>query len=407
MNIIKLTRVLVLFFIALNPLYSQSKVVWATADKCGFDPMHAARTFDALGHAWGYGYDTLQIDLQKWTQSPFAQIDSIGASTLNRALWMLTITDSTAAIVPRIRISIHARTHPGEVQSTWVTNELINQLLGDSGLARLLRRNCIFNILPMYNPDGVELGFARGNANGIDIESNWYAAQSEQEVLMLRQFFKGKMNTANPIEIALNMHSAYACKRYFVFHDAAGTSTEYEELERDFVDKIHNQWPEEIEPWSYMITWTNGTPLRYPESWFWLNHGAAVMALTYEDKNCDTAADFDRVANALLTGIGEYLGLQSEPTSVTENRSISAANTVVRLYPNPVAAGGIFQVAISSNKEMDAMYLFDILGRRVGSFMRPGREAAFRLPNLPAGKYFLTTIFKNSRVVTPITILQN
>ncbi|MCI0691821.1 hypothetical protein L0337_07415 [candidate division KSB1 bacterium] len=111
------------------------------------------------------------------------------------------------AVEPRLRIWMHARTHPSEVQGWWVTDEMIKLLLGETSLARLLRERCLFNIMPMYNPDGVELGLARENAHGVDIESNW----------------------------------------------------------------------------NYFVSWVGSTPTQYPESWFWLNHREAVMALTYEE----------------------------------------------------------------------------------------------------------------------------
>ena len=42
-------------------------------------------------------------------------------------------------------------------------------------------------IIPMINPDGVELEYNRENANGIDIESNWNTYPHQPEVQALRQ----------------------------------------------------------------------------------------------------------------------------------------------------------------------------------------------------------------------------
>jgi len=44
----------------------------------------------------------------------------------------------------------------------------------------------------------------------------------------------------NPIKVALNMHSSYSCKRYFVYHDAAGTSDNYTILEQQFIDVVQS-----------------------------------------------------------------------------------------------------------------------------------------------------------------------
>jgi murein tripeptide amidase MpaA len=165
----------------------------------GFVPDTSSVEYKQLAATgWGYGYDTLRYDLQQWKKSPFATIDSIGATFQKRAMYMVTIQDTTLMFEPRKRIWIHARTHPNEVQGTWVTNEIIKFLLGSTPIAQRLRDSCIFNIVPMYNPDGVELGKPRENANGIDIESNWSTTPSQPEVAVLRATFTRLMALENP-----------------------------------------------------------------------------------------------------------------------------------------------------------------------------------------------------------------
>lgn len=86
-------------------------------------------------------------------------------------------------------------------------------------------------VIPQYNPDGVELGKPRENANDIDLEREWDKSPMQIEAALKNRFMQ-IMSTNNPIRIALNLHSAYTCKRYFVFHDPTGTSIEYSELEK-------------------------------------------------------------------------------------------------------------------------------------------------------------------------------
>ncbi len=337
----RVLRLSILAIIFNSPLFSQIRLTShgtdlqdISGDKCGYDHDLAMQQLALLGDHWGYGYDDLLRDLEDWRRSPYITIDSLGASVQNRALWQLTITSDIPAAEPRRTVFVHARTHPNEVQGWWVTKELIYLLLSEDGFARFMRENCVLYIIPMYNPDGVELELPRENANGVDIESNWDKDPVEPEVAVLRSRFSKLMDSQAPIEAALNMHSAFACKRYFVYHDAAGTSEDFTVLEQTFIEGIRNYFLEGIEPWYYFISWTNGTPRRYPESWFWLNHGEAVMALTYEDMNCPAASEYDRTAFALLHGVADYLGLIA--TAVAERAwPVNHGFTLHQNYPNP------------------------------------------------------------------------
>ena len=98
---------------------------------------------------WGYGYDSLLVDLNRWGESPYVTIDSLGATVQNRALWELTISANPESSSNH-RIYIHARTHPGEEESFWVTNEIINLLLSETPFSEIVRAKCVFHIITMY-----------------------------------------------------------------------------------------------------------------------------------------------------------------------------------------------------------------------------------------------------------------
>jgi len=259
---------------------------------------------------WGYPYDSLMADLDQWRGSPFVWIDSIGTSAQQRPLWELTISDPTSS-QPRQRVFVHTRTHPNEVQTSRVVNAMIKLLLSDEPEYAAMRTRLVVHIVPMYNPDGVELGYGRENANGIDLERNWDKDAMEPESAALRRRFEVLMNTPMPIRLALNLHSAGACRRHFIVHDATGTSREYFRHQINFVNNVRVRWPDGIAPWDYAITWVNQTPTHFPESWWWRSHDATVLALTYEDMNCASAGNYDSTAMAILGGIARQLALPS------------------------------------------------------------------------------------------------
>jgi hypothetical protein len=253
-----------------------------------------------------------------------------------------------------------------------VTNEVIDILLGESPLARMLRDSCVVNILPMLNPDGVELGRSRQNANGVDLESNWAVVPGEQEVQVLRSIFERMMAEENPIRVALNMHSSVSCVRYFVYHAESGTSPQYAEHQRSFITDVGSHFPGGIQAWDYFVSWANGAPTVYPESWFWYNHGSTVLALTYEDMNCSTAGAFDSTASALLHGIAGDLGLiPLTAIRVLPATRIPGTVHLAQNYPNPFNSTTTIHYSLSSLPGDDPhppvrLAVYDLVGREVG-----------------------------------------
>lgn len=404
------TAYILLALIALGPLIGTAHA--QEADKCGYDESLAKAQLQILGDKWGYSYDSLLVDLQAWSQSPSVGIQSIGKSVLNRDLWELTITEPGGSASGRRTVYVHARTHPGEVQSFWVTRAMIEFLLSEDPTAQLLRLGVKFHIVPMYNPDGVELEFPRENANGIDIESNWSTSPSQPEVVALRNRFSELMWSGEPIEVALNMHSAYSCTRYFVYHDSVGSSEAYAVTERDFIGGIRHYFPGGIEPWNYFVSWSTGTPLVYPESWFWVNYQEAVMALTYEDMNCPTAGEYDKTASAILQGIAEHLGLSA--TSVASHAVLAPLNVrLAQAYPHPVSLGRGSRTAVVEYELPSAQHvrlaLYDVLGRQIALLNEgerpPGISSALlRLDGLSTGTYFYRLETPLGAIVRPLVV---
>lgn len=328
-------------------------------DPCGAPSHQGVEPF-----AWSYSLSDFSGDLLRWSSNPNVGISTIGRSVQGRLLYMLTITNP-ATMLSKKRIHIHARTHPNESESSHVAREIIDELLSNSPLARQLLDHCVFQIVPMYNPDGVHLGKARENANGIDIESNWNTFPHQPEVEALKRQFTTVM-ASDPVIVSLNLHSAYHCKRYFVYHAAAGTSILFTQLQQRFINMVRSRFPGGVEPFDFFVSWTASTPKQYPESWFWLNHRENVMALTYEDMNCAEAGDFDKTARALLGGVGEYVGVFAPVTSVADIPAHLPVS-IDAVYPNPVRLSGTaaLRLTVQSPAARVRMTLTDALGREV------------------------------------------
>ncbi|PLX25322.1 MAG: hypothetical protein C0600_12190 [Ignavibacteria bacterium] len=349
-------------------------------DPCGFRLTRPAETKE-----WGYPFAALISDMQRWALHPWVQFEGIGESVENRPLHHMVLTNPASTQRKR-RLWIHARTHPIESESSLVARALVDELLSGSELSRRVLDHCIVHVLPMFNPDGVVLQYARENANGIDLESNWGSASPEAEVQALRSQFIRLMDSEQPIDIALNLHSAFTCKRYFVYHAEAGTSELFTQQEQRFISAVRGYFPGGIEPFDFFVSWTSGTPDRYPESWFWNNYRERVMALTYEDMNCSTAGEFDKTARALLGGAADYLGL-GEVSSVTALPARETSLSFDAVFPQPLRPGQALQVRMQAAKDYPGVEIgvFDLLGRRVAKLWNGALQEGRRLLILPSG----------------------
>jgi hypothetical protein len=360
-------------------------------DKCGYPMDDSDLGKHITPEYMGYSYDSLLVDLELWRLSQYVEIDSIGLSVQGRPLWQLTISSDPNNVAGKRTVHVHARTHPQETEGFYVTEEMIKILLSESELAQTVRANCVFYIIPMYNPDGVELGLPRRNANNIDLEANWNTFPHQPEVAALKTRFIELMASPNPIEVMLNMHSSSLCTRYFVYHHENGTSASYALKEQNFINGVRNYFPGAIEPYTYFVSWTSGTALQYPESWCWINHGENIMALTYEDMyQCSGTGKFDSTANAILSGVMDYMGIVTEVVQTKNNTPTGFE--LYQNYPNPFNPSTKINFQLSLEGFV-TLKVYDLLGNEVATLVDEYKPAGiyneeFTIHNLASGVYF-------------------
>ena len=68
---------------------------------------------------------------------------------------------------------ISGRVHPGESNASYIVKGAIQFLVSDDEIAKALRENFVFEIIPMLNPDGVIHGHYRVSKSGDDLNRNW------------------------------------------------------------------------------------------------------------------------------------------------------------------------------------------------------------------------------------------
>ena len=112
-----------------------------------------------------------------------ARVWRLGASVQGRDL------DALVVGTGRHHVWIIGRQHPGETMAEWFIEGLLARLLDDADpLARALRQEATFHIVPNMNPDGAVLGNLRTNATGANLNREWLAPTMERspEVKLVR-----------------------------------------------------------------------------------------------------------------------------------------------------------------------------------------------------------------------------
>jgi hypothetical protein len=147
-------------------------------------------------------------ELEAWSSTlerlPFITRSEIGRSIENRPLYKLEI-GTLPASAPHVVII--GRQHPPEVTGSLALMRFVEEIVGDSNLARAFRKRYRVLLVPLLNPDGVEHGHWRSNMGGVDLNRDWgIFAQPEtravrDQILALKEH--------SPIVLHLDFHSTY------------------------------------------------------------------------------------------------------------------------------------------------------------------------------------------------------
>lgn len=142
-----------------------------------------------------------------------ATLPGVGYTSLGRSLDGQDIDCLTIGEGP-LSVWLYARQHPGETMAEWWMEGALEKLTDeDDPIARVLRRECTFHVVPNMNPDGSRRGHLRTNAVGVNLNREWHAPSAEKspEVLCVR-------NTMDrlPPDFAMDVHGDEAIPANFL-----------------------------------------------------------------------------------------------------------------------------------------------------------------------------------------------
>jgi hypothetical protein len=144
--------------------------------------------------------DTWIAHLQK---DPSITQSTFGNSTLGQPLKVLKIGNPKS----KNRILIIGRQHPPEVTGQYALSAFVEQLASSSPLAKKFKDKFLIYVVPLMNPDGVNEGFWRNNAGGIDLNRDW-SAFHQAESTALRDYLNNEITAQNnKLYFAIDFHS--------------------------------------------------------------------------------------------------------------------------------------------------------------------------------------------------------
>ncbi|XP_026479889.1 cytosolic carboxypeptidase 6-like [Ctenocephalides felis] len=148
----------------------------------------------------------------------------IAKSVQNRDVDMIEIGENKALSSDQKQrvVVVLARTHAGESPSSFVVQGMLEFLISTHPIARCIRDNIKFIIIPMMNPDGVFLGNQRTNLIGLDLNRTWHTAGrfTHPSTYAVTEMLKNIENENTKLDFVLDLHAHPGRLGTFVYGNA-------------------------------------------------------------------------------------------------------------------------------------------------------------------------------------------
>jgi hypothetical protein len=104
-------------------------------------------------------------------------------------------------------VMIIGRQHPPEATGTMGLLAFVEELAGSSELAQEFRQNFQTHVIPLVNPDGVDLGHWRHNTGGVDLNRDWEAFNQPETRVVREAFSEILSQPGHELWFAVDFHS--------------------------------------------------------------------------------------------------------------------------------------------------------------------------------------------------------
>ncbi len=196
-------------------------------------------------------------------------------------------------------IVILGRQHPPETTGFLALQSFVRNLLNQDSLSTRFLENYHCIIIPMLNPDGVDLGHWRHSAGGIDLNRDWYSF-NQPETSAVRDYITSiQTSTGTDILFAIDFHSTQEDLFYVFEKDRPTALTGFT---HEWLDRMENR----LGDYTADRIQTSGTS---PVSTRWFFDSFNTEAVTYEVGDSSPRDRINQIgeaaAQSLMTGLLE------------------------------------------------------------------------------------------------------
>ena len=215
-------------------------------------------------------------DVKTWytkliqNKESYVTLESFGNSVLGKNLPILDIYKGNAQ--DKELIVLLTRQHPPEVTGFFAFKEFLQTILNDSDLSDKFLSQYRVLAFPIMNPDGVDLGHWRHNANGVDTNRDWSKYNQPEIEQAVKYITKQAKKYNNKIILGLDFHSTY--EDVFYTNKIRESTTLPNFIEQWFA-ALENNIP------NYKVNEKAGNSTK-PVSKGWFLYGHNAVGITYE-----------------------------------------------------------------------------------------------------------------------------
>ncbi len=186
--------------------FSDDQVSWNEQEvvlTVRFTPAHSSMW---IAHMEPYGQR--ELDRLLAVKHPHIRSGVAGKTVRGHEIRLLTITDPAVPEDRKKVVWILARQHAWEAGTSWAADGAIRFLLSEAPEAVQIRRRNIFNVIPLFDVDGVAEGAVRFNVNGYDNNRNWDSAEpgAMPEITSVRKTLSDWLDGGHPIHVLVSLH---------------------------------------------------------------------------------------------------------------------------------------------------------------------------------------------------------